>query len=341
MKHAWHEHPKLKGRFHLERPDDVQVLVHDGGPRTTDHVVEEVWVRITELHGDVFTGTLENDTTQLSTVKHGTQIKFVATACDRLPFGDRSVPRRAQQLESHPVRSMRTRRVVRSAEQVTGHRLPRRASRLDTRSVHGRVWSMRWLPAGHVEGHDHQDRRRRTKTMVGVLEEDVADALMLCIVVGETNNSARGASQMRSAGSFDGRALNQRAEVVVGERVGPRRHVGGSQARARRKSRLGCRTGEFVPRADLLAERRSPRPIRECSGCVRRVRAPMLDVPVRNAAPRVEGAGPDERAGRAGVETASTPATTVGVWRVGLQVERRDDTTEEGVRAEILGDRHR
>src|SRR5215471_14876033 len=29
----WREHPLLKSRFHPEFPDDLQVIVHDGGPR--------------------------------------------------------------------------------------------------------------------------------------------------------------------------------------------------------------------------------------------------------------------------------------------------------------------
>jgi hypothetical protein len=32
---AWREHPKFKRRFLPDHPDDLQVLVHDGGPRIT------------------------------------------------------------------------------------------------------------------------------------------------------------------------------------------------------------------------------------------------------------------------------------------------------------------
>ena len=47
MKQVWRSHPKLRGRFHPESPDDVQVLVHDGGPRITDRLPETVWVTVT------------------------------------------------------------------------------------------------------------------------------------------------------------------------------------------------------------------------------------------------------------------------------------------------------
>ena len=43
----WRGHPKLIGRFNLEHPDDVPVLVHDGGPRVTDRRAELIWIRIT------------------------------------------------------------------------------------------------------------------------------------------------------------------------------------------------------------------------------------------------------------------------------------------------------
>jgi hypothetical protein len=56
----WRTHPKLKGRFLPEHPDDLQVIVHDGGPRVTDKRPEAVWVTITGCDGDVFTGRVLN-----------------------------------------------------------------------------------------------------------------------------------------------------------------------------------------------------------------------------------------------------------------------------------------
>ena len=78
MSHEWHDHPSLQGRFHPEHPDDVEVLVHDGGPRPTEQRPELVWVRITGLDGDVFTGDVLNQPQQLTLVCRGMSINFIA-----------------------------------------------------------------------------------------------------------------------------------------------------------------------------------------------------------------------------------------------------------------------
>ncbi len=44
MPNDWREHPKLKGRFHPDHPDDLQVIAHDGGARITGNAPEAVWV---------------------------------------------------------------------------------------------------------------------------------------------------------------------------------------------------------------------------------------------------------------------------------------------------------
>jgi hypothetical protein len=80
MTTAWRQHPKLDGRFHVDHPDDVQVLVHDGGPRLTDRRPELVWVRVTACEGDVFTARVLNQPRQLNTVNEGTEVQFVAPA---------------------------------------------------------------------------------------------------------------------------------------------------------------------------------------------------------------------------------------------------------------------
>jgi len=78
MAHEWRTHPKLKGLFHPEAPDDLQVIVHDGGPRITDHSPELVWVRVTEMdENDVLSGRVLNQPQQLSTVSRGSIIRFV------------------------------------------------------------------------------------------------------------------------------------------------------------------------------------------------------------------------------------------------------------------------
>lgn len=73
----WRRHPKLRGRFHPRAPDDLQVLVHDGGPRLSKHRPELVWVRVTGGEGDVFTGTVLNQPHQLVTVRQGSSIRFL------------------------------------------------------------------------------------------------------------------------------------------------------------------------------------------------------------------------------------------------------------------------
>lgn len=77
MQSEWREHPKLKGRFLPEHPDDLQVIVHDGGPRITRSTPEAVWVRITRIDGDVFAGRVLNHPDNLSSVREGSEIKFV------------------------------------------------------------------------------------------------------------------------------------------------------------------------------------------------------------------------------------------------------------------------
>src|SRR5688572_7385786 len=76
----WRTHPKLKGRFLPEHPDDLQVIVHDGGPRITDRSPEAVWVTVTGCDRDVFIGRVLNQPTQLRTVQQGQQIRFVMPA---------------------------------------------------------------------------------------------------------------------------------------------------------------------------------------------------------------------------------------------------------------------
>lgn len=77
MTNNWRHHPKLQGRFHPDHPDDIQVVVHDGGPRMTDRSPEHVWVRITGVDGDVFTGEVLNQPHQLTSVGQGTLIRFL------------------------------------------------------------------------------------------------------------------------------------------------------------------------------------------------------------------------------------------------------------------------
>ncbi len=74
---AWREHPKLEGRFHPEYPDDIQVVVHDGGPRITENRLELVWVRVNWMDGDVMRARVLNQPFQLRTVRRGSEISCI------------------------------------------------------------------------------------------------------------------------------------------------------------------------------------------------------------------------------------------------------------------------
>jgi hypothetical protein len=76
----------LAGRFLPEHPDDLQVLVHEGGPRLTDRHPEVVWITVTGCEGEVFTGRVLNQPTQLSTIRQGQQIRFLMPAACEHPI---------------------------------------------------------------------------------------------------------------------------------------------------------------------------------------------------------------------------------------------------------------
>lgn len=85
MSNEWRQHPKLRNRFHPDAPDDLQVIVHDGGPRLSANSPELIWVTLTSVDGhDVFTGRVLNQPQNLKSISLGTIIKFVAPAGDYL-----------------------------------------------------------------------------------------------------------------------------------------------------------------------------------------------------------------------------------------------------------------
>ncbi len=77
MGSGWREHPKLRGRFLPEHPDDLQVLVHDGGPRASPNAAEAVWVTVTGMEGDAFRGRVLNQPHNLRNVRQGSEIQFL------------------------------------------------------------------------------------------------------------------------------------------------------------------------------------------------------------------------------------------------------------------------
>jgi hypothetical protein len=83
---AWRQHPRLVGRLHPEHPDDLQVLIHDGGPRLTDRSPEIAWASVTGVdEQDVFHAILLNQPHQLKTVHAGAQLRFIMP--DGLDYG--------------------------------------------------------------------------------------------------------------------------------------------------------------------------------------------------------------------------------------------------------------
>lgn len=86
MPNEWRHHQKLRGRLHPDHPDDVQVLVHDGGPRMTDRRPEAIWVRIVASESDVFTGEVLNEPEQLASVRRGDRVRFVVPSSGPLPL---------------------------------------------------------------------------------------------------------------------------------------------------------------------------------------------------------------------------------------------------------------
>jgi hypothetical protein len=86
MSPPWNEHPKLRGRFHPEFPDDLQVIVHDGGPHTSDRRPELVWVRVTECQDEVFSAVVLNQPAQLRCVAQGSHIQFIVPEGGQYPL---------------------------------------------------------------------------------------------------------------------------------------------------------------------------------------------------------------------------------------------------------------
>lgn len=84
---VWRSDPHLAGRFHPDYPDDLQVLVHNGSFRFSQHAPELMWVRVLArlewTHNDgrigyVYRGVLLNKPHWLPNVKEGETLLFRA-----------------------------------------------------------------------------------------------------------------------------------------------------------------------------------------------------------------------------------------------------------------------
>ncbi|MCA8995839.1 MAG: DUF2314 domain-containing protein, partial [Planctomycetaceae bacterium] len=82
----WRHHPRLRGRFHPEFPDDLQVIVHDGGPRLSPNPAELVWVRVVHQEGELFRGEVLNQPHKLKSVRHGDEVLFIVPASGEHPL---------------------------------------------------------------------------------------------------------------------------------------------------------------------------------------------------------------------------------------------------------------
>jgi hypothetical protein len=76
----WRTDPLIAGRGHPDYPDDIQVIVHDGGPRFTDSDPELVWVTILATDGIAYRAKVLNQPVGLESVQQGDEILFLAVA---------------------------------------------------------------------------------------------------------------------------------------------------------------------------------------------------------------------------------------------------------------------
>lgn len=73
----WRDHPKLRGLLNPDAPDELEVLIHEGGPSLAPTAPESLIVRITGVDGDVFTGQLVESPRRLATLVHLDAIRFI------------------------------------------------------------------------------------------------------------------------------------------------------------------------------------------------------------------------------------------------------------------------
>lgn len=91
----WHDDVDLKGRFHPQHPDDLQVVVHEGSFRFTDTKPEVMWAHVVARlewthqsgeNGYAYRAVLLNQPHQLKTLKQNDEILFVAKQSYKLPI---------------------------------------------------------------------------------------------------------------------------------------------------------------------------------------------------------------------------------------------------------------
>jgi hypothetical protein len=74
----WRNDGLLKERFLPDYPDDLQVIIHDGGPRITEAMPELIWARVDGMTKDGhFTAVVLNQPHGLKNVTAGGKIQFM------------------------------------------------------------------------------------------------------------------------------------------------------------------------------------------------------------------------------------------------------------------------
>lgn len=82
----WRAEEALKGKFHPQALDDLQVIVHDGGPRISDTQPEAIWARVHGIQGEnLYAGTVLNTPHQLKTVAKFDKISFTTDPALEFP----------------------------------------------------------------------------------------------------------------------------------------------------------------------------------------------------------------------------------------------------------------
>ena len=76
MSKEWENCAALLGRTHPNYPDDLQVVVHQGGPRFSSLPPEYIWVKIIGYDQGIFKGTIRNKPHNLTDYKLGSEILF-------------------------------------------------------------------------------------------------------------------------------------------------------------------------------------------------------------------------------------------------------------------------
>jgi hypothetical protein len=82
----WRQHPKIQGRFHPDFPDDIQVLIHDGGPRLSQNPGELAWARVFGRNGEVFRAILLNQPHKLTSKRQGDDLQFIVPDGSKHPL---------------------------------------------------------------------------------------------------------------------------------------------------------------------------------------------------------------------------------------------------------------